>query len=110
MPSHGPAGDPHNLNNPWRDFLNEEPDIAYNALRPQTGSNSFLDYWRTRAGQVRNDYLGVLGQTALRGEAPNLEFPDFLEQFPFLSRYAELGPRQRGVDTRRIAPGLRWLV
>ena len=110
MPSHGPPGDPHKLlsTNPWRSFIEDDPDIAYPALRPRSGSPSFLDYWMRRGGQVRQDYLGKLGQMALRGQAPNLEYTDYLSKYPFMREYSELGPQERGGDARRYAPSLRW--
>mgnify|MGYP001566305450 CR=1 FL=1 len=111
MPSHGPPGDPHGsgYENPWRYFVEDDPDIAYNALRPQQGANSFLDYWRQRAGRVRQDYMGQLGQMALRGEAPSLEYVDFLGKYPWMRQYMELGPENRGGGSN-YTPGLRWFV
>lgn len=110
MPSHGPPGDPHGTQNPWLPWFEDDPDLAYYAMRPQSGAPSFLDYWRQRGGQTWGDYQGALGQMMLRGQAPILTYPDFLKSYPFMQRYAQLGPEQRGDNPSRFAPGLRWFL
>ena len=112
MPSHGPPGDPHGLDwdNPWAWYVEDDPDIAYNALRPQQGSNSFLEYWRKRAKEVWEEYQGRLGTMALAGTDPSLEYVDFLQNYQWQPRYAELGPEGRESLGSGFAPGLRWYV
>ena len=98
---------PYNI---WRDeFLNDQPEIAYAAYRPQSGSNSFLDYWRKAYGDVRNQYEQQLGGMALAGQPPALNWTDMLAGYPFMQRYAGLSPQERGGQRESdFAPGLRW--
>ena len=93
----------------FNDFLEDKPDILSSALRPQTPSpgfgNNFLDYWRRRQGDLYQDYLGGLGQTALAGNEPTQTFQSFLRDFPFQQRFQGLSPSQRG---SQAAPPLRF--
>ena len=97
------------LHNPWEDFLNQNKDIAFNAYRPTRGPQSFLDWARNSQRRVEQDYQARLGQMALAGQAPSLERSTFLQQYPFLERFMELSPSQRGMDDRRFAPMTRFL-
>ena len=95
-------------NNPWKWFLEDYPETAYGAFRPQAGTPTFLDYWRGQQGNVWGEYQGALGQMARAGEPPSLEFTSFLDNYPWLQRWFEQSPRQRGEQPGRFAPGLRW--
>ena len=77
-------------------FLEEEPDMLFQALRPQTGARGFIDYWRKQQGDIWQDYLGNYGQIALGGQIPNLTYQGFLRDFPFLQEYLKLSPWERG--------------
>ena len=89
-------------------FLEENPDILYAAMRPQTGGYNFMDYWRRQQGNVWGDYLGSLGRTALAGQEPNQSFTSYLTGYPWLQQWMGLGPEQRGERQQRFAPQLRW--
>jgi hypothetical protein len=94
------------------DFLEDNPDILYGGLRPQAqmsglGSN-FLDYWRRRGGNVRQDYLGGIGRTALLGQDPTQTFQSFLRDYDFSGRYRGLSPSQRGESRNILTPRIRY--
>ena len=95
--------------NPWKSFVYDDSEQAYSTFRPQRGPRSFMDYWRSRGSQVEDEYRGLIGQMALRGEAPNLEYGDFLRDYPWLSRWMDLAPNERGEDNRRFNPSMRYL-
>ncbi|MBT9158750.1 MAG: hypothetical protein DDT36_01769 [Firmicutes bacterium] len=92
----------------WKYWLEEFPQAAYEAFRPRTGPETFLDYWRGQGGRVRDDYMGALGQQALRGEPPSLSFVDFLGNYPFMQRWLGMSPERRGFSPGRYAPRMRW--
>lgn len=97
--------------NVWsREWLNEFPEAAYGAYRPQTGSRSFLDYWKGQQGNVYNDWWERMGSMARLGQPPNLEFPDFLQGYPWMQRWWELSPSERGERPTLFAPNVRWQV
>ena len=92
-------------------FLEDEPDILYEARRPQTQraglGRNFLDFYRNRFGDVRNQYLGSLGRTALSGQEPTQDFSSFLDDFDFEGRFRQFSPTQRG-DRSALAPRIRY--
>jgi len=92
--------------NPWYFFVAEDPDLAFNALRPTGGPRSFRDFVDTRGQALAfEEFQRQQGQRALRGEAPNQEFLDFLPGFDFRQRFLE----ERGTqDTRRFRPFQRF--
>ena len=92
----------------WSQWLNETPDILYAAMRPQTGTRSFMDYWRGQQGNVYSDYLGRLGGMALGGQNPTLNYSDYLQDYPFLSKWSGMSPGERGEQPQRFAPRVRW--
>jgi hypothetical protein len=104
MPLHGP------LQGDLANFLEDSPDILFQALRPMRGSSSFVNYWRARQGDVFRDYLGGLGRQALSGVTPSGTQTQFLQNYPFLQRFNELGPSARGTQTSRFNPRVRFNV
>ena len=92
-------------------FLEEQPNILYQAMKPQQGSRSFMDYWKSAYPDVWNQYLGKLGGQALGGQDPTLQFSDFMSQYPWLKNWLSMSPQARG-GTRQsnYSPGLRWYV
>jgi hypothetical protein len=100
------------LHNSFLDnFLADDPDVLFEALRPQygQGSTNFVDYFRPRQGQIFNQYLGQIGRGALEGNVPNLNFTRFLQDFSFQDAYNRLSPSQRGGAPRsRFAPRLQF--
>ena len=98
----------HGLDSAFAPFVEESPDIAFAALRPQTGAPNFLDYWRRNYGRFQTDYQGALGRQALSGEAPTLSEWSYLQNYPFLANYLGLSRGQRGSEpARRFAPRTR---
>jgi hypothetical protein len=91
-------------------FLDDNPNIAFEALRPQTASRSFTDYWRGRYGNVYGDYLGSTGRQALAGNIPAQGVTEFLGQYPWESYWQGLSPSARGERPNLYSPRLRWNV
>lgn len=91
-------------------YLADYPDIAYQALRPTTGSWNYQQYWNQRQDRVRNQYLGTQAQSIMRGEYPTQSYVDYLLGFPFLRNWSQLSPMERGVRVGQYAPNLRWAV
>ena len=93
-------------------FLADNPGMLFQAMRPQAlsyGSN-FLDYWRGQQGNVWGDYLGLLGKEALGGNVPNLSYQSFLGNYPWLQRWFQMSPEERGERPSLFAPRLRWMM
>jgi hypothetical protein len=115
MPYHGPPGDPHGTgqSNPWRWWFEEDPGLTYQLQRPQTGSPSFMDYYRAPSteGRVFGDYQVAQGRKAEQGLAPDINWYDYLADYPFLLEYSKLSPRQRGGPSERnFAPRASWNI
>lgn len=90
-------------------FLQDNPEITYQAMRPQTASRSFTDYWRTRFGTAQGDYFGSIGKTAIEGEVPrNQYFQDFLGKYPWTSYWEGLSPSAKGQRPSMYAPRMQW--
>ncbi len=88
--------------NPWDFLLEDNPNLLFAGLAPQFGSTRFQDFVRGRGReQFEFDFDRRLGQLALSGQAPNLNRQNFLRNFPFLSRFRDLSPLERG---ERSAP------
>ncbi len=98
--------------NIYRDWLEETPRALYGALRPQAGSPSFLDYFRSSQGESRvwDDYWTRLGRMALGGQAPSLNPSDFLANYQYGQEYQKLSPSQRGAGAGQYGGRLRWNV
>lgn len=101
-------------NNIWSgDFLRENPSYAFNAFRPQRGTNfggasrSFFDFYKNRQPQLEREFVGQQGRLAASGRPPTGEFSDFIQQYPWLQRYLELPPSQRGV---KFSTPARWII
>ena len=93
--------------NPWKFWLEEQPQAAHGAFRPQTGSRNFMDYWRGQQGNVRGDYMGQLGQMASGGQPPSLNWTDYLQNYPFMAEWMRMSPGQRGAAR---SPSMRWNI
>ena len=104
-------------NNIWsRDYLEDFPEIAYQAYRPNRltdfagAPKTFFDYWQNRQPQVGREYAGALGAQARQGQPPTLMNVDFLADYPWMQRWLSLTPEQRGVQDARFAPRARWNI
>ena len=96
------------LNNPWEYLVREDDDIAFASQLPQFGSRAFRDYSARSRPQVLRDYNARIGAMALRGEAPTLDFFDFVQSYPWQSKYLDRTPRERGGFSASLNPRLRF--
>src|SRR3990167_6575835 len=96
--------------NPWRDFLEEEPSAAYFGYQNQWKTPNQKKYFQSQFANIQNQYMGQLGQQIYSGGAPTQRFTDFLSQFPWMQQFQELSPQERGQDTSRYNPWTRWMV
>ena len=91
-------------------FLEEEPKAAFFGTLQQRG---MLDtHTRQRQAsdiynQAMQGFYGQLGAQVLGGEAPTLTFTDYLQQFPFTERFAQLGRSFN--QSNRFSPRTRFL-
>jgi hypothetical protein len=115
MPDHGPSYDPHltGKKNPWRWWFEESPGLTYQLRRPQMGSPSFQDYYRAPSteGRVFGDYELANARLAEQGQTPNLNWYDYLADYPFMLEYTKRSPRQRGEPSdQSFAPRAAWNI
>ena len=92
--------------NPWLGFAQDNPQAMFNAFIPQ-GSSPFMDYWQSQYGKQYGNYMGQLGQMALRGDAPTLNFEDYLAGTPWMQQWYSMNPAARG---ERTPSSYRWKV
>ena len=97
------------LSSLWKEWLEETPRALYGAMLP-TGTPSFTDYWKSQYGNVYGDYMKRLGEMALGGQVPSLDYSSYLSQYPWMRYWQNLAPSQRGEYPSRFAPGLRWVL
>ena len=98
------------INPTFAGFLEEEPRAAFFGTLGQQG---MLDT-STRRRQAQDIYSGAmaefygkLGEQILGGGQPTLKFADFMQQFPYTERFAQMGRQynQQG----RYNPRTRFL-
>ena len=77
---------------------------------PTAGSRRFGDYWLGQGTNIYNEYLSDLSRQAIGGRVPpvNATFGNFLGDYPWLQRWYEMTPTERGMGTSRFAPQVRW--
>jgi len=93
--------------NPYLPFMQDNPQAMFNAFIPQSGNKNFLDYLMSQYGSTYGKYMGQLGKQALSGQAPSLNFEDYLSSYPFMQQWYSLNPSQRG---ERTASSYNWRV
>jgi len=99
--------------NPWQDFLEEEPEIAYFGHQDQFGGRPAQNqYYQGAYQDVYNQYRGQLGSQALGGQDPTTLWTDFLSDFNFRDQFNQLSPSRRGeTESRRsLVSPLQWLI
>ena len=96
----------NNNNSIWSYWLEDFPRALYGAMMPG-GTPTFEDYWKGQYGNVYGDYQTALGQLALAGQPPSTTFGQFLDSYPFASKYNLLSPSQLGY---RTPSRMRWRV
>ena len=98
------------INPTFAGFLEEEPRAAFFVTLGQKG---LLDSSarRKQANSIYDEALqgfyGKLGEQVLGGEAPTATFTDYLKDFPFTQRFAQLG-RQYNQGSQ-FSPRTRFL-
>jgi hypothetical protein len=107
-------GYPPENRNIWQtDFLEDNPAFAYGAFQPQRGVNfagaprSFFDYYQNRRLPIEREFVAEQGRRAAAGLPPSGSNVDFLGNYPWMSRWLQLTPEQRGVG---YAPQFRWNI
>ena len=93
-------------------FLEEYPNVLYEAMRPSAPSAgyNFMDYWRRQQNAIWQEYQGFLGKGMIAGQAPNMSYQSFLGNYPWLQRYLGLAPEERGERASLFSPRLRWNI
>ena len=98
------------MNPTFAGFLEEEPRAAFFGTLGQQGMLDTAS--RRRQAQdiysgAMAEFYGKLGEQILGGGAPTLNFSDFLQDYPFTERFAQLGRQysQQG----RFNPRTRFL-
>jgi len=99
-----------NYSDIYRAFGEENPQVLYDVMRPQQGSQSFLDYWKRSYGDVSGNYLAGQTRIGLAGGQPDWSFSNYLGAYPWLQRWFEQSPSQRGEHPSLFRPNMRWNV
>ena len=95
--------------NPWQWWLEDSPLAQWGVFRPRTGSRGFINYWRGKQDRVWGDYKAAQGQQTLAGQAPDIRYQDFLQDYPFQEKFRSLPPSERGESNRMFSPRTRFL-
>ncbi len=98
------------MENPFLSFLNEQPEAGYYSYQNQWKTPNAKKYFQGQFSNIQNQYMGQLGQMIRGGQAPTLQFTDFLSQFPWQQKFQELSPQERGQDLGRFNPFTRWAI
>jgi hypothetical protein len=98
------------INPTFEGFLEEEPRAAFfgtlsrdNLLDTSSRRRQASDVY----DQAMQGFYGKLGEQVLGGEAPTATFTDYLKDFPFTQRFAQLG-RQYNQGSQ-FSPRTRFL-
>ena len=98
------------INPTFAGFLEEEPRAAFFGTLQQRGMLDTPTRQRQASdiyNQAMQGFYGQLGAQVLGGEAPTLTFTDYLQQFPFTERFAQLGRSFN--QSNRFSPRTRFL-
>ena len=82
------------INPTFAGFLEEEPRAAFFGTLGEKGlldSSSRRKQANDVYDQAMQGFYGKLGEQVLGGEAPTATFTDYLKDFPFTQRFAQLG-------------------
>ena len=70
--------------NPFEEFLEEERNLPFqSALQRGNLTPNQMQFFQNQRQNIFNEFEGLLGQQIQRGEAPNLKFTDFINNFDF---------------------------
>tara|TARA_R110002073_G_C9180438_1_gene556326 strand:+ start:351 stop:659 length:309 start_codon:yes stop_codon:yes gene_type:complete len=98
------------INPTFEGFLEEEPRAAFFGTLGQKGLLDTSSRRRQASDvydQAMQGFYGKLGEQVLGGEAPTATFADYLKDFPFTQRFAQLG-RQYNQGSQ-FSPRTRFL-
>jgi hypothetical protein len=96
--------------NPFGDFLEYNPNIAYQAHQGSFGQTpSSRNFFQNQFSNIHNQFLGQIGQQILGGQAPTARFTDFLGDFDFQKHAYGFTPGQRGQSSARYTPRTRFI-
>jgi hypothetical protein len=96
--------------NPFIDFLEEEPDIAFQGAlaRGNLTPNQYQTF-RNQRNTIYGQYQAKLMEQMQKGIMPTERFTDFIGNFDFGKEFQRFGPRQRtGGSIGRFAPPVRY--
>ena len=77
----------------------------YERALPKMPSPAMEQYYEGQYAPLYREYRA----TALPEEPTGAGFEAFMKQYPFLEKYGQIPPRQRGEFTARFRPPTRWL-
>jgi len=98
------------INPTFAGFLEEEPRAAFFGTLGQKGlmdTSARKKQAQDIYSGAMSDFYGKLGEQILGGGEPTMTFTDFLQDFPFTERFAQLG-RQYSQQSR-FSPKTRFL-
>lgn len=91
------------------DILEQEPEVAYWSFSNEWGrSPNQKRYYENQFGNMLNVWKGELGRQLRAGQPPTGRFTDYLSDFDWTEEFRSLPPSQRGAQTGRFAPPVRW--
>tara|TARA_B100002019_G_scaffold284937_1_gene293277 strand:+ start:679 stop:1038 length:360 start_codon:yes stop_codon:yes gene_type:complete len=90
-------------------FLDSNPQATFFGTLPE----NMNQVQRQASGDVYNqaiqDYYGELGRRIRQGQAPTLQFQEYLKDFPYTQRFSQATQRSRDMARQRISPRTRRL-
>ena len=90
-------------------FLEQNPQSAFYSTMPE----GMTSVQRQASGDVYNqaiqDYYGELGKRIRQGQAPTMQFQEYLKEFPYTQRFAQATQRSRDMARQRVSPRTRRL-
>lgn len=93
----------------WTDFLNDNPEVAYYSMIPQSRSRNYTDYWNSQYGNIFNRFQGAFGRQGVENN-PGLAWTDYLSRFwnPE-DEWKKLSPqKQGGMNVPRVGWNTWW--
>jgi len=94
--SFGPYSRLPSSQNPFGDFLEEEPEIPFQgALRRANLTPNQFATFRNQRQNIFNQFLAKLDDQLQQGVLPEDRFSDFVNQFDFTKEFQRFAPGQR---------------
>jgi hypothetical protein len=86
----------------------ESSQVSYARAVPAVNAGNMQEYLKGDYANVYGEYLKQGGATGTP-ESNAAEWQSFLKQYPFLTKYKELSPRQRGYYSSTLRPPTEFL-